>query len=226
MAIFDGQTSVDLFNYEANSVNDGYWQFEGLVWCHNPDGNVYFDHITHVKFLRCGAYDCGDGNNINFAGGNSASYCLFENCYGFGSGRYKFMYYLADHCIIRSCVGRGDRMNAVEPMANFAIYSCNYCEVQNCIAIDTDQTSHYSADEYDGGFLVPATNVSASYINFINCINLNNTWVPSIRTRTPCLIMSPSPTVCSGRTRSPKTHLALAASREQAPVSQTALLGT
>jgi len=175
MAIFDGQSTVDLFNYEANSVNDAYWQFEGLIWCHNPDGNVYMDHITHVKFFRCGAYDCGDGNNINFAGGNSTSYCLFENCYGYGSGRYKFMFYLADHDIIRSCVGRGDRMNAVEPMANFAIYSSNYCEVQNCIAIDTDQTAQYSADEYDGGFLVPATDVSASYINFTNCINLNNT---------------------------------------------------
>jgi hypothetical protein len=181
MAIFDGQTTVNLFDYEANSVNDAYWQFIGLVWCHNTSSNVYMDHITHVKFFQCGAYDCGDGNNINFGGGNSTSYCLFENCYGFGSGRYKFMFYLASNCILRNCVARLDRVSALapasesEPAANIAIYSCNNCEVQNCISIDTDQTAQYSADEYDGGFLVPATDVSANSINFTNCINLNNT---------------------------------------------------
>ncbi len=175
MAIFDGQGTTNLFHYDANSQNDAYWLFQGIVWCHNPTGNAFFDWITHVKFIRCGAYDCGDGDNQNFAGGRSSSYCLFENCWAYGSGRYKFMFYLSDHCIIRSCVGRGDRMNAVEPMANFAIYSSSACEVQNCIAIDTDQTAMYSADEYDGGFLVPATSVSAWNINFTNCINLNNT---------------------------------------------------
>lgn len=153
MAIFDGNDARDMF-YVGSLSGAQYWQFEGIMWC-NPLGNsLLMMGISQVKLLRCGAYDAGDGNNVNFAIGQGCSYVLAENCYAYGSGRYKFLAYRADKIIFRNCVGRLDIVDAYsdhnEPISIYALYYATDCLVQNCIAIDSDQTAYYT--NYDGPY--------------------------------------------------------------------------
>ena len=75
---------------------------------------------------------------------------------------------------MRNCVGRLDRTNApAEPIAVFTVYRCTDVEVQNCIAIDSDQDAYYSYAEMDGGFQTPATGGDGDRVNFNYCIALN-----------------------------------------------------
>ncbi|MFH1460570.1 MAG: CFI-box-CTERM domain-containing protein [Candidatus Omnitrophota bacterium] len=173
--IFDGQNVRNIFDHQPSSSNK-YWQFEGLIWCRTPDSNVTLTYSRYVKFLRCGAFGCGAGNRINFNIGRQNEYILLENCYAWGSGRYKFSAYQSRRIVFRQCVGRMDDVNALgEPIAIFAIYSVDDVEVQNCIAIDSNQTSSWSnVGQCSGSFFVPSTDMDANRVNFTQCIALNN----------------------------------------------------
>ena len=174
--VFDGQNSRNMFVCFPNNMTNQYWRFEGIIWCKGTGTNVSVGQLRYVKFLRCGAYDAGDGNAINFSATRYSDYILFENCYAWGSGRYKFLGYQADHIIFRQCVGRLDWVNPLgEPIALFSMYSVDYGEVQNCIGIDSDQPNAWSNLSYiEGAFDVPSTDMDANYINFVRCIGLNN----------------------------------------------------
>ncbi|MEN6474575.1 MAG: hypothetical protein ABFD81_11225 [Syntrophaceae bacterium] len=173
--LFDGENARDMFSVTGgNPGTNRYWQFEGLIWGRTSGCNVLCYSANYVKFLRCGAYDCGSGNNANFAMGRYGAYILVEGCYAWGAGRYKFLGYQGDYLIFRNCVARSDIINAsTEPCAQFSLYSCDYSLAQNCIAIDSDQTSHYTAAEYHGPFIVPSTDMNANNTSFVNCIGLN-----------------------------------------------------
>jgi len=177
LAIFDGQNARNMFDVEYFSgLTAQYWQFEGIIWCNSPGTTVLLTYSSYVKFLRCGAYDAGTGNVVNFAASRGCDYILFENCYAYGQGRYKFIGYQASHIIFRQCVGRLDREDAGgEVLAIFSMYSVSYGEVQNCIAIDSDQTQAWSNyADLAGGFAVPATDMDANNINFVQSVALNN----------------------------------------------------
>lgn len=174
-AIFDGQGTTDMFTVNPGVIRNQYWKFEGLVWCRTPSSNVVLVNCNYVKFLRCGAYDVGPGNTANFFTRYGA-YCLWEGCYAYGSGRYKFCGYQSNFLIFRNCVGRSDIIDTTgspNPCAQFSMYSCSGTFCQNCIAIDSDQTTHYNANEYHGGFIVPSTDMDAHMTVFENCISLN-----------------------------------------------------
>ena len=172
--IFSGLGDGLFFILPGNTLNL-YWQFEGILWCNTGGDNIYLGKSAYVKFLRCGAYDSGNGNNSNFTVGAGCDYILFENCYAYGNGRYKFNMYKSNHIILRQCVGRLDRDDAQgEPIAVFSVYSCSDVEVQNCIAIDTDQTGKYlNVEVWGGPFIVPSTNLDSYRINFNRCIGIN-----------------------------------------------------
>ena len=174
-AIFDGQGATDmLFVAWCPSA---YWTFTGLVWKNPSASTALIAYGDHIKFFRCGAYDAADGNEVNFDAEHS-SYILFENCWAYGSGRYKFLIYQSDHCILRQCVGRIDYTNAgTEPLAVFSLYSCTDSLAQNCIAIDSDQTSKYigASSSYDmgGAFYNPATGAQSLRVTWDTCLALN-----------------------------------------------------
>ena len=173
--LFDGEGSFNMFSVTPSTVADYYWQFEGLLWANNPGTNVGVLNSRYIKFLRCGAYNAGIGNNVNFSAGGGSEFILFENCYAFGSGRYKFLSYMASKIIFRQCVGRMDWCNAInDPIGIFAIYSCDDVEVQNCIAIDSDTSAYWSGDTQNiGGFGLPSTNQDTNRVTIDSCISLN-----------------------------------------------------
>ncbi|MFH1460572.1 MAG: putative Ig domain-containing protein [Candidatus Omnitrophota bacterium] len=172
--IFDGQNTRNMFDHQP-SLSNKYWQFEGIIWCRAVDSTIILIRSRYVKFLRCGAYDTGAGNRLNFNIGRECDYILLENCYAWGSGRYKFASYEADHIIFRQCVGRLDRVDSSgEPIAIYSIYASSDVEVQNCIAIDSDQTAYWAnVGQYAGSFFVPCTSGISERVNFKQCLSVN-----------------------------------------------------
>ena len=169
--VFDGETTLRVFSHYPGSIGNKYWQFEGIIWGRST---VLLGNSRYVKFLRCGAYDGGDGNSVNFNISRNCEYILLENCYAWGNGRYKFMAYQNSRIIFRQCVGRLDRVNAPgEPIAVFSMYSVDDAEVQNCIAIDSDQDSDWVGFR-NAAFNTPCTDMPANRINYTRCIALNN----------------------------------------------------
>lgn len=171
--VFDGQNARWMF-YVVNS-GARYWNFEGIIWSRMTEDTVYIQDASYIKFLRCGASDTANGNHMNFSMGNSASYILFEGCYSWGTGRYKFTTYHSNHVIFRNCVARPDVINAGgEPAACFTAYASTYVKFQNCIAIDADRTSYWTnIGDRQGSFFVPCTDGKSQYIDFDQCIGLN-----------------------------------------------------
>ncbi len=178
-AIFDGENARTMFfNSPGSGPTNRYWQFEGLIWCRagGENDNITLYYSSYVKFLRCGAYDAGAGNTANFSvGRGNGSYILLEGCYSWGTGRYKFMGYQGSYIIFRNCVARPDGIDAGgDPIAAYAMYSVTHGMVQNCIAVDGDQTARWTnVAETDGCFFVPCTDATATDIYFDQCVGLN-----------------------------------------------------
>ncbi|MEK7624590.1 MAG: hypothetical protein AAB404_02650, partial [Patescibacteria group bacterium] len=172
---FDGQDTYNTFMAYMFTTADRYWQFEGIIWGRSIGPAVYFSHSRYVKFLRCGVYDGADGNNSGFVVGEGSDYVLVENCYSWGSGRYKFEAYQSDHVIFRQVVGRLDQGNfGGEPIGGIAVYSSDDVEVQNSIVIDSDQDASWSNESYrSGSFLSPSTDMDSNRVVFDRCIGLN-----------------------------------------------------
>jgi len=177
---FDGQGTRDMLSVTFYSATNCYWKFEGIIWCKAYSTVVYTSFCNYIKFLRCGAYDAGSGNTGIFIVGRGCNYVLLEGCYAWGSGRTAISAYgnptSTTHIIFRNCVGRIDRVSASDPIYTFGMYSVDYGLVQNCIAIDNDQTSYYlnNGGDWAGGFTTPSTDKDATNITFENCIVLNS----------------------------------------------------
>ena len=173
---FDGQNTQGMLGLDyGGTLTDMYMQFEGLFW--KDAGSIGVSYGKYFKFLRCGNSDNSQGNSASFYGGNS-SYGLFENCYSYGSGRYKFLVYDSDNMIVRSCVARTDWVNAPnEPLGMFSMYGAHNVEIQNSIGIDSDQDSHYIyGGELVGSMGNPTSGAAdrSTISNFTNVISLNN----------------------------------------------------
>lgn len=174
--LFDGENVRPMLNYElASGTTNVYWQFEGIIYGRSNWNAAGAYHSGYITMLRCGAYDAANGNAVNFGFGTGCDYILLEGCYAWGGGRYKFLFGTATNSIMRNCVGRLDRVTANDPTSVFTVYSSSDVEVQNCIAIDSDQTAYYNADSLDGCFQTPSTSGNADSITFRQCIGLNST---------------------------------------------------
>lgn len=181
-AIFDGEYTRGMFSVQFNTgYTDVYWRFEGLFWQNCTQG-VGMYRSRYFKFIRCGNKDESEGNSVSFGGGN-CEYGLFEECYAYGSGRYKYNFGNSTACIVRSSIARSDRVTCVDPLGSFTFYGGYNCEAQNCISIDNDQDHMYRwgatppyTGELMGSFGNPTSGASTvlSKSRFVNCIALNS----------------------------------------------------
>ena len=121
----------------SKDINDSVQQSNG------PFGIGTGSAASHIKIIRCSVYNAADtGNMATMTAGTNASYVLFEECWTWGTGRYKFVAYQADHVIFRRCVARHDwHSNAVGGWAGQEALITNYDStdtlVQNCILLDS-----------------------------------------------------------------------------------------
>ncbi|MFH0865893.1 MAG: Ig domain-containing protein [Bacteroidota bacterium] len=75
---------------------------------------------------------------------------------------------------MRNCVGRMDWVNSgTEPVAIFSIYSGADIKVQNCIGIDSSDTSNWTGT-FQGTFLYPSTDANLDRVETIRCLGLKN----------------------------------------------------
>jgi hypothetical protein len=149
--IIDGENTRPTW-YVGNSSGLSYIRFEGMIF-RNSTKNAFMisdPNSHHVKVLRCAAYNAGPGDSFNFA--SVGTYHLFEDCFAWGRGRYKFCCG-STYVILRRCVARydyHDPINGVDgnstPKACFAFYQHENCYMQNCIAIDSLYTPSSLSD--------------------------------------------------------------------------------
>lgn len=176
--IIDGQGKVSPISMNnvpaAGAAKCQYIQFDGLILTNQAQGAEIYG-LNHIKFTRVGFGDAGSGNTSNLALAR-CSYVLIEDCWGWGSGRYKFLTYHSDHVVGRRLVGRSDAVDTGgDPLAIFSCYASDSVLWQNCIAIDSDHRASWkNADEYGGAFFVPSTDGPSTNITWDSCIALNN----------------------------------------------------
>jgi hypothetical protein len=152
---FDGEGQQNLL-YVDGAVGIAYVAFEGIEWRRPADGNTVagaaHDNRTvhHVKFLRCGFE-----RNVNIS---YASTVLLEDCYAWGAGRYPFIAFVSDQVIFRRCVARLDAADGNGmPISSFINYASQGVELQNCIAIDSDDDGYSNFEGIYGGIYLRPT---------------------------------------------------------------------
>ena len=113
-----------------------YIAFKGFVVGNTSTGGaIYTNHVHHIKFIDCGAYNAMD-NSAPFSI-NRSNYVLIEGGYAWGRGRMSFLFYYCDHVIVRRSVARHDVSFDTNPMGVFDLYACQYSRIQNSIAVDS-----------------------------------------------------------------------------------------
>ncbi|MBU1043280.1 MAG: right-handed parallel beta-helix repeat-containing protein [Candidatus Omnitrophica bacterium] len=123
-----------------------YIRIEGIKFNNNNGLSSIIQASNHIKIIRCSFTGSQSSANVMTITVNSSSYILLEECWAWGTGRYKFLVYESDHVILRRCVSRHDYHNDTQ-CATFTRYDSPNVEFQNCIAIDSGLT-----DGSNGGF--------------------------------------------------------------------------
>ena len=132
---------------------------------------ITIQHSHHCKILRCGAGEVlGAGNSIGFT---DSSYCLVEDCFAWGKGRYHFGLPSdgdSVNNIFRRCVSRFDGVAVNQPNASFSAYDQTNTIFQNCIAIDCLNGPHTNIEWFFRGFFTPNGFLG---VTWKGCIALN-----------------------------------------------------
>lgn len=186
---FDGENLRNMFSLQGtNDSNRAHHiQFEGIIWGRNDfEGNraslVYVASCNYIKFLRCGAFDCHDGDDGHVFAVYNSSYVLIEDCYVWGQFDYPVIFgHYAEKSIARRVVARADRNLDVEEYINihgFNSYGNRECEFQNCIMIDSDQVYRWGSGTQCYAYAWMIRYDDAGYqledVYYRGCISLNN----------------------------------------------------
>lgn len=164
---------------ECLSVVNNYIRVEGINFVGNPSGSnsagVATINGNHNKIVRCSFTGAGTGDwNIIVVTATNADYVLFEECWAWGTGRYKFLAYQSDHVIFRRCVARHD-LHPSTQCATFVRYDSQYVDFQNCISIDGPETegTQTTTGILYGGFWCENNAVVDTAGKNLGCIVLN-----------------------------------------------------
>jgi hypothetical protein len=133
-----------------------YVRIEGIKF----DGNLTngdcadLEESDHLKIIRCsftGSEAVYYNNVVTFCITANCSYILVEDCWAFGTGRYKFLSFTSNNVIFRRCVARHD-YHPITQCANFHRYSSTNVEFQNCLAINSGLHDQSNGHLYAGIF--------------------------------------------------------------------------
>lgn len=188
-------------SYYDNERANFYVQFDGIVWNSMTTKTIKGHYLKFFRCGFRGAPIGGTGepqydnvSMVSVGGGNKhfygASHILFEDCFAWGpGGRYKVLVYCAQKVILRRFVTRwdqgwhdGDPGNLLGggvipdygyPAADIKIYDSPYCEVQNCISIDS-LAPQQNPQRYDGSFTLEHNYYILRDVAVRGCIGINN----------------------------------------------------
>jgi len=185
-AILESTTAQRMLYLSSKS----YVQIEGLKFSNNAVNAtsevVFIDASSnHNKFLRCAFV-----KNPNTTSNNvtnvicSGTYNLFEDCWAWGGGRYKFQIYGGDnqssgsYNIFRRCVARHDReYSGVIPQAAFISYQGANNIFQNCLVLNSDQIAYYDGMWTGPFFLEKGQKGGSAIINGCIALGFNGTFI-------------------------------------------------
>lgn len=167
-------TTLGQWDSSLNIQGSSFIQVEGIRFKGGKsDGTVtgaaFIGDSKHIKIKKCAFFDTGTRSpdsiaNISTLATDQSHHVLFEDCYAWGAGRYKANIHESDKVILRRFVARHDRMEARYPQALFAIYRSSNTQLQNVIAIDSDQRRFYTG--YSGFYgAIYSPNSDTTYSN-------------------------------------------------------------
>lgn len=163
------------FLYMEWTTSRDYIQIEGLKI---SGSQTVLNGGTYWKWLRCSfTHEPSDLANDAVSAVSNASYILYEDCWAFGGGRYKFhssaaTLGLTHHIVFRRCVARFDRAHPTQPIAAFTAYRTQYVQFQNCIVIDGDHDEFWIGyEERAPAFYIPH---DSEYTSISGCIVINH----------------------------------------------------
>lgn len=192
-AFFDGQVKI---NHVIEIRRCEYINFEGIK-AGNALHSVWVTEFSNnLTYRRCSGFNAGyevlsDGNVLNtytdnchvFAF-NESEYILAEDVWGWGTGRYLFLYYECKNSVLRRGVFRptapelgfgSDR----GPHSGFNLYNCDNSIAENCIAFETrfHPESNQAPDNPWGlvmGGMVFDDHYDRGYNYVFGCFDLDN----------------------------------------------------
>ena len=153
----DGSAIVQSTSTASRPLELGtsYVQIEGIKFVANISGSTNTDaaNITgsYNKIFRSAFVVTPNSDTTNNTSDViiQGSYNLLEDCWAWGGGRYKFLLYGGNDVnggknnILRRCVGRHDRDASTLGNGVFVNYQGASNLFQNCIVVDSDQSSYY-----------------------------------------------------------------------------------
>ena len=176
-----------------NFYNKSYIQVDGIKVVgnssHTSDNSsgviVVGGTSHHIKFLRVsasGGPSLGNTSTIDIGDSGYATHdILLEECWVWGTSRYKILVYRADKVIIRRCVIRHDYQVAdgsfSKQEALIANYDSSNTQFQNNILIDSGEVGRYPNEAMYGAIWDEAHGPPETFINksakYIGNITLN-----------------------------------------------------
>ncbi|MBU1088095.1 MAG: hypothetical protein KKD05_11345 [Candidatus Omnitrophica bacterium] len=173
-----------------------YVRVEGIKFDANGNGQAgTLISDNHIKIIRCSFSGATTSDwNIMAVSTTSCSYILFEECWAWGTGRYKFLAYQSNQVIFRRCVARHDYHPSTQ-CSGFTRYDSPNVEFQNCIVIDSGLTDHsngalYGAIWSENNAQVDTTgkNLGCIFLNIKGAAVLGDYKVNGTRTIENCVI--------------------------------------
>jgi hypothetical protein len=162
-----GGAIIDMSSVTAAWVDAGimithnYIQVEGFMVKGNPDhdpdtanGPVTFNG-SYGKGIRLAVYGAPSAGNSAAFGVVSGDHNLLEECWVWGTGRYKFIIMDSTNTIVRRCVARHDYHGGNDGWSHqealFVNYDSTNTLFQNCIGLDSGIQGDSTQKMY-GGF--------------------------------------------------------------------------
>ena len=135
-------------NYPMYLRHNDWWNVEGINFCNGVAAGIEILRSTDVNVKRCLAWDAGEvGDAANasplvFAWNAETDRVLFEDCGGWGTGRYIFgAGQAANNVTFRRCYGRWCGSHWLGPKVTFQMaYTAINSIVENCVAAWTGES--------------------------------------------------------------------------------------
>jgi hypothetical protein len=174
-AIIDGQnTNTPLYAYSRN-----YIKIEGFKFKNGPYyvGQLGEDPngVSYWEIRRC-AFEGGTGSESGAYASTLlvgySNHVLFEDCWVYGKGRYKFHTFRSTYLTYRRCIARYDATTVYSgnPQAGFSTYDVSNSIWENCISLDGQQSTEVDA----ASFYLPANYDGSNDNSFLGCIAVND----------------------------------------------------
>ncbi|MCK9295284.1 MAG: right-handed parallel beta-helix repeat-containing protein [Desulfobulbaceae bacterium] len=189
----DGQGSINPIRISGKS----YVELDGIRVKNANTGTSYLNDVmviencSYITVRRSGFWQAGTYMHNLPVKISGSSYCLFEDVWVFGRGRYCLMDFQGHYNTFRRVVARWDSGTYVgQPNAGISIYNSHHELIENCIVIDSNeqkvQPSH-------SGIAIYAHLTAPTNITFRGNIILNNRRSSPTATKIVGMVVDPGP---------------------------------